>query len=207
MKTSINLFTALLLMVLLGCQKSLTTDALKVENQTISVYQKQMLDELNFARTNPIGYSDTRLKTAFNDGSDNGSYTYMRTFVPVGSLSFDNALNIAASTYAQFLAEKNLMGHNENGTPLKRAITVGYTGSSIGENIAASTSEAYNGIADPTLAATNFVRILIIDAGVADLGHRTTMLNKLYTKVGIGYSHNLSSTFVNYTVQDYGVGL
>ncbi len=206
MKTNLLVLFSFSLLVLVSCQKNLNTEEPISAPKSISVFQQQMLDEVNFARTNPQGYAESRLKDAFLKGTDNGCYTFMKTVVPVSTISFNNALNISAGNYAQFLADKNLMGHNQDGTPLKRAVTVGFTGSSIGENIAASTSDAYNGVADPSLAALNFVRLLLIDTGVADLGHRLTMMNATYSTVGIGYSHNVSSTFVNYIVQDYGGG-
>lgn len=206
MKTTLHLIFSLLLLALVSCQKTLNTEEPISTLKTTSVFQQLMLEEVNFARTNPQGYAESRLKNAYSNGTDNGSYTFMKKVVPVSSLSFNNALNISAGNYAQFLADKNLMGHNQDGTPLKRAVTVGFTGSSIGENIAASTSEAYNGMADPGLAAVNFVRLFLIDTGVANLGHRMTMMNASYSTVGIGYSHNILSTFVNYTVQDYGGG-
>jgi hypothetical protein len=206
MKTILQVILSLLFLALVSCQKNLNTEESISAPQSISTFQKQMLEEFNFARTNPSGYAELRLKTAFIEGSDNGCYTYMKNLSPGSVLVFNNALNISATKYAQFLADKNLMGHNQDGTPLKRAITVGFTGSSIGENIAASTGEACNGFLDPSLAAINFVRILLIDTGVADLGHRMTMLNSIYSTVGIGYSHNAASTYVNYTVQDFGGG-
>ena len=119
-------------------------------------------------------------------------------------LSFNKSLNKSASDYAVFLAEKNLMGHDLNGTPFKRAITGGFEGSSIGENIAASTGDNFDCTLDAQNAAINFVRIMIVDTGVEDLGHRLTMLSLKYHTIGIGYSRNPASSFVNYTVQDYG---
>ena len=84
------------------------------------------------------------------------------------------------------------------------ATMIGFEGSSIGENIAASSGDNYNINVDSGIAAINFVRIMIVDAGVADLGHRMTMLSSRYFTIGIGYSRNPASTFVNYNVQDYG---
>ena len=192
------------MIILISCQPTLVKDATTATPQVISGFQQSLLVEINLARSNPAAYAESRLKTDMLDSSDNGSYLYLKQLTPRSSLIFNNALNISASAYAAYLAENNLMGHDLNGTPLKRAITVGFTGSSIGENIAASTGDSYNSVTDPNTAAIYFVRLMIIDAGVADLGHRLTMMNPNYKTIGIGYSRNPVSTYINYNVQDFG---
>lgn len=194
----------ILLFTLVNCKPSLDTRTTPEVSQEVTSFQQMMLAEINFARTDPAGYAESRLKIAVDDSLDNGSFAYMKGKTPLLPLSFNYALNLSASNYALFLAQKDLMGHNQNGTPLKRAITFGFIGSSVGENIAASSGDYYNSILDPQTAAVNFVRIMIIDAGIEDLGHRRTMLNPIYTTIGIGFSRNPASTFVNYNVQDYG---
>jgi len=193
-----------LLIVLISCQPTLVKEEASEIPQVISVFQQSLLSEINFARSNPSGYADSRLKAYMLDSTDNGSYLYLKHLTPLSSLTFNNALNISASAYATYLAQNNLMGHDLDGTPLKRAINVGFTGSSIGENIAASTGDCYNSAVDPDLAAIYFVRLMIIDAGVEDLGHRLTMLNPNYNTIGIGYCRNPLSTYINYNVQDFG---
>jgi len=193
-----------MLIMLVSCQPNLVRDAATETPQVISAFQQSLLVEINLARSNPTGYADLRLKAFALDSSDNGSYLYLKQLIPVSSLTFSNSLNISASAYATFLAENNLMGHDLDGTPLKRAITVGFTGSSIGENIAASTGDSYNSLLNPDTAAIKFVELMIIDTGVADLGHRLTMLSPDYKTIGIGYSRNPLSTYINYNVQDFG---
>ena len=188
----------------ISCKPSLDNEIPVQVPLAITPFQQYMVDEINFARNNPAGYAELRLKSVMDESSDNGSYLYMKNLVACSALTFNHTLNLSASNYALFLAEKNLMGHDLNGTPLKRAITLGFQGSSIGENIAASTGDLYDSTLDPKCAAIHFVQIMIIDNGVADLSHRLTMLNAKYSTIGIGYSKNPSSTFVNYNVQDYG---
>ena len=189
---------------LISCQPTLVKDSEAETPQIISPFQQILLAEINLARSNPAIYADLRLKAYMLDSTDNGSYLYLKHLTPVSSLTFNNSLNISASVYATYLAENNLMGHDLDGTPLKRAITVGFTGSSIGENIAASTGDSYNSLIQPDTAAIYFVELMIIDAGVTDLGHRLTMLSPDYKTVGIGYSRNPLSTYINYNVQDFG---
>ncbi len=193
-----------LLIGIVSCKNTLDDTATIDTPIIITSFQQSMLDEINLARTNPAEYAELRLKADMNNSADNGSYLYLKNLSPLGALSFSNPLNVSASNYASFLAEKNLMGHNEDGTPLKRAIIVGFTGSSIGENIAASSGDSFNSVLNPKEAAIDFVRIMIIDEGVSDLGHRMTMLNSKYKTIGIGFKRNTASTYVNYNVQDYG---
>ena len=194
----------LLLITLISCQPTLVKDTNVVAPQVVSTFQQSMLEEINFARTNPSGYAELRLKTTMLESADNGSYLYLKSLTPLASLIFNNALNLSASAYALYLAENNLMGHNLDGTPLKRAMAVGFAGSLVGENIAASTGSNFNSVADPKNAAIYFVQLMIIDANVSDLGHRLTLLSPNYSTIGIGYSQNLSSTYINYNVQDFG---
>lgn len=193
-----------LLIGIVSCKNTLDDSATIDTPINITSFQQYMLDEINLARTSPAGYAELRLKADMENSTDNGSYLYLKNLPSIGALSFSYPLNLSASNYASFLAEKNLMGHNEDGTPLKRAIIVGFTGSSIGENIAASSGDSFNSVLNPKEAAIEFVRVMIIDEGVVDLGHRMTMLNSKYKTVGIGFKRNTASTYVNYNVQDYG---
>jgi hypothetical protein len=204
MKTISLLFLATLLIGFVSCNTDMVDEALVESPKDVTSFQKYMLDEINLARTNPAVYAESRLRSESESLSDNGSYLYLKKLAPVSPLSFNSALNMSSSKYALLLAEKNLMGHNEDGTPLKRAITVGFTGTAIGENIAASSGEAYNATINAQSAAIGFVRIMIIDEGVNDLGHRLVMLNSKYKTIGIGYVRNPASTYVNYNVQNFG---
>jgi len=204
MKTISRVILATILIGLVSCNTDMVDEALVESPKDITAFQQYMLDEINLARTNPTVYAESRLKPEAESLADNGSYLYLKKSSPVGALSFNSSLNLSSSKYAGFLAEKNLMGHNEDGTPLKRAITVGFTGTAIGENIAASSGETYNALLNARSAAIGFVKIMIIDEGVSDLGHRLVMLSSKYKTVGIGYVRNTASTYVNYNVQNFG---
>jgi hypothetical protein len=198
-------FLIVILLGLLSC-KSYVMDAPPIESpQNITLFQQYVLDEINLARTKPAEYADLRLKAFKDKSKDNGSYQYLKTLAPVGEVSFSNALNQAASKYAAFLADNNLIGHDANGTPLSRAIKEGFSGNSLGENIAASSDDVYNTNLNSQTAAIGFVELLIIDDGVADLAHRLILLNSKYNLVGIGFGRNTASTYVNYMVQDFGI--
>ena len=204
MKTlSVLLFVALLL-GFASCSKDTEEISLATAPQNVTPFQKYMLDEINFARTNPTSYAELRLKDAYTSSTDNGSYVYLTNLTAVGSVSFNSSLNQAAQNYAIFLAEKNLAEHNADGTPLKRAIRAGYTGSSTGENLVIASANSYNAIINPQTAAIDFVKVMIIDQGVEDLGHRIVLLNTKYRAVGIGFTRNSSTPTLNYVVQDFG---
>ena len=161
MKTIANSILALLLITLISCKPTLVNDTASETPQAVNAFQQASLDEINLARTSPAMYADLRLKTFTVDSTDNGSYSYLKNLTPRQSLTFNSSLNLAASNYAAYLAENNLMGHDFNGNPLKRAITVGFTGYSIGENIAAATGDECNSASDPKMAAIHFVQLMM----------------------------------------------
>ena len=204
MKTHSLWFLNVLLILISSCNRTLDKDSTSEIPQAISIFEQSMLDEINLARTDPATYAELNLKTEMLDSTDNGSYSYLKSLTPLSAVLFSNVLNLSASNYANFLADNNLIGHDCDGNPLKRAISAGYCGCMIGENIAACTSEDCDSKTDPKTASISFVKLMIIDQGVSDLGHRLTLLSKLYTTVGIGYCNNPSSTYINYNVQDFG---
>lgn len=203
MKTISTLIIAAIF-VLTGCTNALVEDTLIESPTGITAFQQYMLDEINLARTNPAEYAEMRLKADSEIAADNGSYLILKNMTPEGAITFNYALNVSASNYANLLSEKNLAEHNADGTPLKRAIRAGFTGTSTGENIAIASENSFNAILNPRSAAIGFVRILIIDEGVPDLGHRQILLSSKYKTVGIGFTQNASLPLLNYVVQDFG---
>ena len=145
-----------------------------------------------------------RLKDYVERSVDNGSYQFLKTLTPLLAISFNPSNNLSASNYASYLAEKNLMGHNEDETPLIRAIRAGYRGVYTGENIVAASEDNFNPVINPQSAAISFVRLLIVDKGILGTGHRFNILNNNFKTAGIGFGQNPASTYVNYVVQDFG---
>lgn len=162
------------------------------------------LAELNFARTDPAGYAEQRLKEYYDNGTDNGAYLDIRSTPAVPPLQVNEALERAASKYAKFLADNNKWGHNENGTPQERCEDEGYE-YGVGENIAAGNINEYNAEVDPERAAIATVRNFIIDEGVPSLGHRKNIMDDRYKVVGLGYAKNESADYLNYFVHNFGV--
>jgi len=198
-------FLILILVGFVSC-KSFVIDSPSIDiPKDITPFQQYVLDEINFVRTKPVDYAELRLKSYKDALTDNGGYQYLKSFTPVAALSFKNVLNQSATKYAAYLAINNVISHDADGTPLSRAIREGYTGSSLGENIAGASDNLYDATLNPQSAAIGFVRLLIIDEGVIDLGHRLIMLNSKYKTIGIGFGRNTVSTYVNYSVQDFGI--
>lgn len=204
MKAISTLILATLLIGLAGCSTALIEDASIESPKGITAFQQYMLDEINLARTKPAEYAELRLKADKAVSADNGSYLYLKNLTPTGAITFNYSLNLSASNYANLLSENNLAEHNADGTPLKRAIRAGFTGTSTGENIAIASASSFNAVLDPRIAAIGFVRILIIDEGIANLGHRMILLSSKYTTIGIGYTQNSGDPMLNYVVQDFG---
>ena len=102
------------------------------------------------------------------------------------------------------MAGKNTFSHMADGTPFDRAKKAGYRYSAMAENIACGSEYHYNAMTNPQSSAVEFVKMLIIDRDIKDLGHRHTLMNPVYRSVGFGFAHNQSSTCINYVVQDFG---
>jgi uncharacterized protein YkwD len=174
------------------------------EFSRLKEFRKFMLNEVNFVRTRPAEYAETRLRINKENFSDNGAYAYLRKIKPVKALALHEILNSTALDYAKLMARKNTFSHVANGTPFERAKKAGYRYSAMGENIACGNDSHYNAMIDPESSAIEFVKMLIIDRDIKDVGHRITLLNPVYRSVGFGFARNPSSTCVNYIVQDFG---
>ncbi|MFP4564570.1 MAG: CAP domain-containing protein, partial [Spirochaetia bacterium] len=127
----------------------------------------------------------------------------MKSRQAVPAVSLQDQLTRAAMGYAEYLADNDVFGHEENGTPVDRCEAEGYFHFS-GENLAAGNSLGMDGANNPDEAAIVFVRLLIIDEGIPDVGHRVNIMLSVHRSVGIGYAKNFNSDYVNYTVQDFG---
>jgi uncharacterized protein YkwD len=174
------------------------------ELSKLNEFRKYMLDEVNFVRTKPAEYAETRLRLNKENSSDNGAYAYLSKTKPVKALALHDILNSTALNYAKLLARKNTFSHYADGTPFERAKYAGYMYTAMGENIACGNESHYNAMVNPESSAIEFVKMLIIDRDIKDVGHRITLLNPVYRSVGFGFARNTKSTCINYIVQDFG---
>ncbi len=168
-----------------------------------TAFQEELLDEVNYVRTSPSAYAEKRLRIYYSSGQDNGAYTEIKNTSPMNALELQKELCSAASKYASYLAENNVFGHYENGSPGDRCKAEGYNYYS-GENIAAGSSSIYDADSDAERSATGFVLMWIIDKGISGVGHRKNIMNKTHTHLGVGFIHNKNSHYINYAVQDFG---
>ena len=145
-----------------------------------------VLDELNFARTQPHAYGRsladetrrTRANGAYGDPAAlEEAIDFLARQAPVAALGPDPALDEAALAHAKFQARAGGVGHTGPGGESlgQRLRRYGAFSSLMGENIA-------YGYADPR----DVVRQLIVDSGVPDRGHRANIFNPAFRAVGIG---------------------
>ncbi len=101
-------------------------------------------------------------------------------------------LNKACFNHSKDMADNNYFSHaGLNGSTFsQRAINAGYTGSPLGENIAAGGS---------TAAAT-------FDQWKNSPGHRSNILNTNANEMGIGHASRVGSTYTHYWTQIFGRG-
>ena len=168
-----------------------------------TLFQESILDEINFIRTDPSGYAEVRLKSYYDSGTDNGAYTDIKSRNAEEPLALQGQLCSAASKYAQYLAEHNVFGHYENGSPGERCEAEGYDYYS-GENIGAGSYNDYNAEDDPATAAEAFIVMWVIDMNVAGVGHRENIMSSTHKKLGAGFFRDTGSTYENYAVLDFG---
>ncbi len=190
-----------------SCDEELATTSSSSTGSTTETNEEQfrleMLEEINFVRTTPSEYAKARLQSEYDSQNDNGAYEELLSQTVLEPLVLNTQLTSAADKYATFLATNNLFGHTEDGTPDERCKREGYSNYS-GENIAAGSYNFYSVSKDPETAAIEFMKMWIIDEGVAGVGHRKNMLSTYHKSVGVGYHFDSNSSYHNYTVQDFG---
>jgi hypothetical protein len=189
---------AFLIPIISGCSSPLSS--------SFTAFQRASLAELNYARTQPAAYAKDRLASFKNAGTDYGAYDDLTGRSAVCALKLQSQLCTAATDYAEYLATTNTFGHDKNGTPVSRCAAAGYNTTFFsGENLAGSGVAECNADANPETAAIYFVRMLIIDDGESDLGHRKAIMYSGNKTVGVGFCHKTSATYINYCVQEFGL--
>lgn len=173
-------------------------------DEELTSFRKYILEEINFLRTRPSEYAEKRLKNDQKQSTDNGAYEFLKKVKPVKGLKFNDKLNEIALDYARFMSKKDKFSHDANGTPFSRAKKAGYQYRAMGENIACGNDPQLNALENPEYAAVEFLKMLVIDKGVRDVGHRHNLMNAVFSSVGIGFGHNPKSYCINYVVQDFG---
>lgn len=152
-----------------------------------SATEQLFLERLNDARANPAAYGQAI-------GLD------LSGVAPAQPLAFNTNLVQAARDHSQDMNDRRFFAHvNPSGlNPGQRLRNVGFAWTGYGESLAA-------GVEDPAEA----LRLLIVDAGVADLGHRRQLLSidssfRGHTQVGVGAVVNGSGPYRHYYTIDSG---
>ena len=113
---------------------------------------------------------------------------------PAGKVELNEGLNRAAQWLADDQAKTGRAGHigSDGSNLVKRIERFGTWGGSVGENCAYGLKEA-----------REIVVQLLIDDGVRNRGHRKTILNPAFTKVGAGYSEAGKAAYGAVAVMDF----
>lgn len=161
-----------------------------------------VITEMNYARTHPQDYVQTRLIPRQTPPYFNNSTTYLATLnecitqmnamTPVGALQFSQGLYESAVDWVETQGPTGDTGHDPNIASRTQAHT-SYT--ILGENLAYGCNTAEEIVAD-----------LLVDDGVSGRGHRENILRPQFTHAGASIgSHN--SIYNIMCCIDYGTGV
>jgi fibronectin type 3 domain-containing protein/uncharacterized protein YkwD len=150
--------------------------------------EQEFLERLNDARANPTAYGQSV-------GVD------LSTVAPSQPLAFNTSLIQSSRDHSQDMSNNNYFGHtgSDGSSPFQRMSADGFPWVGAAESIAAGQSSV-----EAALQA------LIVDAGVADLGHRKQLLSfggTPYTteqQTGVGVVMNGTGSYHNYYTIDSG---
>jgi len=180
-----------------GLTKTLTSTLLPTMTFTIT---NTMQPTLTFT-PKPTSVPKTATSTTSSGGCDGGDTSiesavlsmvnYQRAQAGVAALSASSALFTAARNHSQDMATNNFFSHTgSNGSsPFDRMTAAGFSFSAAAENIYAG-----NGGNNSAGSA--------VGAWMNSEGHRTNMLNPIYTHAGVGYWCNPNSEYGGYFTLD-----
>ena len=152
--------------------------------------ENDVLEEINFARTQPAQYAKTRLEpyavknpsTAMTE-----CINEMKAMQPLPPLKFSKKLALAAKEWVNMQGPGGGVGHGNLGERLHKHGLHPYTR---GENISYGHDDA-----------RMIVIRLLEDNSDPDRGHRKNILSRAYTHVGIGFGPHKIYRFM--CVQDF----
>ncbi|QNL96233.1 CAP domain-containing protein [Treponema sp. Marseille-Q4132] len=152
--------------------------------------ENDVLEEINFARTQPAQYAKTRLEpyavknpsTAITE-----CINEMKAMQPLPPLKFGKKLALAAKEWVTAQGQGGGVGHGNTGERINKQGLYPHTW---GENI----SYGYND-------ARKIVIQLLEDDKVSNREHRKTILSRAYTHVGIGFGTHTRYGYM--CVQDF----
>jgi len=162
------------------------------------------LELINRARLRPTDEAN-RFGIALNEGVPAAAQISSQ---PKQPLAMNATLTQAARSHTQDMLTRNYFAHEspEGLSPFDRMTNAGYLYAAAGENLAWRGTTAS---LDEPQTVLDEHQDLFVDAGVADRGHRTTMLDGAYREVGVGilrgsYVQNGTMFDSIMQTQDYG---
>ena len=165
------------------------------DDQFLSELEKEVVQELNLARTNPAAYAEYlidfkryyigkhiqiggRMRVLTQEGVSavNEAIDFLKNVAPVSPLSISKGLSLAAKAHREDQGPKGLVSHQgtDNSSPLDRMERFGKVQEAYGENI------SYG-----EFSAREAIMGLIIDDGVSGRGHRENIFKGDFKVVGV----------------------
>lgn len=164
------------------------------------IFYQELLNEINYARTNPVGYAKNRLTA----GSDNGAIADLNARTPVATINNSSCINSASRAYGKELGDNNRFSHTglDGKKGKDRVATTCYAGAYQNEALLfRAFRDANIDTQNPKTVAQLFIAVWIIDEGVANVGHRNSIMNANHLDIGMGY-YGVSGRF--YGVLNFG---
>ncbi len=217
MKTKNKFYFALIFLFILNyinCESSIKKNLNTNNSAELTQFQKQILAELNFVRTEPKKYAKEILTPKlkyfngkkYTEPGKNTVLTYegtkslrecirhLNAITPRKKLAFEKGLNLSAQWLADDQAKTGKTGHRgSDGSKIAQRITrYGTWKTYCAENCA-------YGYTNPR----TIVSQLLIDDGIPSRGHRKNILNPKLKKVGIGFSNKNKAPYGAVTVMDF----
>lgn len=159
----------------------------------LSELEKDVLLEINKARTNPRAYAALYLLPFVRSGNASAAMKEciieMRDMKAVNALQPGKGLTLAAKEWVALQGPSEYTGHDMNTDP---RIRKHWSCRTWGENI----SYGYND-------ARKIIIQLLEDDGVSSRGHRKNILSRAYTHVGVGCGAHKKYNYM--CVQDFAV--
>ncbi len=155
------------------------------KNKTFSLQEQELLELINFVRTNPKEFAKKYVEKIKDKSADNlECYNELMNMKAVDKLIVSPALRNSAKKHVEDIGSKGLSGHDSSngilfGDRIKSYCNCYYT--MIGENIDYGSSNPIE-----------ILLTLLIDEGITDRGHRKNILEKDFKYIGLSIGYHAS---------------